>query len=230
MKRDCFDIFRTCFIEAFCQVVKSHVLVHNYEPFRNWKIIIVDDDGNPQTQDDDLTAKSNKKIKTIPRDKFLVATCSDDLVIDPFPNAPFKILSIRKNTSNQSSSFVPQCTNSSFDVMREFTWRRAYDANSTFFICEDEDFSHYIWDQKRKRKPISVFKTIKGREIGNYFDQKLVLKTIASPYYYILPHQDEKMFAEYERNGLSHWKFTFRDFITFRFLSKLEIAVKRVAQ
>ncbi|GFY47865.1 uncharacterized protein TNIN_93951 [Trichonephila inaurata madagascariensis] len=230
MKRECFDTFSICFTEAFNQVAKSHVLVHNYEPFCNWNIIIVDDDGHPQTQDEDyLAAKTGKKFKRGPTDKYLVATCNDDLVIDPFPNCPFKILSIRTNTSYQLSSLIPICTNSSFDVMHEFTWRRVYDANSTFFFCEDNDFSHYIWEQIRKRRPINVFKTIKGREIGNHFDQKLVLKTIASPYYYILPHQDEEEFAEYERKGESHWEFTVWDFITFRFLSQLEIAVKNVA-
>ncbi|GFQ89353.1 uncharacterized protein TNCT_480901 [Trichonephila clavata] len=195
------------------------MLVHNYEPFREWNIITIDNDGHPQTLDDEeQRAESVRNIETIPMDRFLVVT--NGLGEDYF------YLHYKDTLSNiEPSVYEEFCNNKFFDVTREYTFRRVFDANYTFFFCEAEDFYLYVKEQKQKSRPVNVFKKILEREIGIYFNQKLLLMTVASPYYYILHYQDEKVYAEYRRYRRSYGvKCT--DFHKFQFICQLDIAEK----
>ncbi|GFS62484.1 uncharacterized protein TNIN_282691 [Trichonephila inaurata madagascariensis] len=67
-------IFRMCYSHAFFQVVKSHVLVHNYEPFRHWDMIVIDNDGHPRIRNGRyLKVDAGDNVEAIPKDRFLVA-------------------------------------------------------------------------------------------------------------------------------------------------------------
>ncbi|GFW41102.1 transposable element tcb2 transposase [Trichonephila clavipes] len=78
----------------------------------------------------------------------------------------------------------------------EFTWRRVYEQNNTCFLCEDADITAYLYELERKKNTINVFKQVIKREIYEPFNQFEILKTIASPYYYVLPHQDEEEYSQ----------------------------------
>ncbi|GFU56026.1 uncharacterized protein TNCV_3404951 [Trichonephila clavipes] len=178
-----------CYSHAFFQVVKSHVLVHNYEPFRHWDIIIIDSDGHRQTKkSQNLKIEAGENIEAIPIERFLVA--DNGLASPSFPDGNFYPYYKGIITGIQSDIF--EQFYSDFLLGHESTWRRIYDVNFTFFFCEYNDFCLYVIEQNFDKTPINVFKAILQREIGICFSQKSVLKTIASPYYYILPYQDEK--------------------------------------
>ncbi|GFU56063.1 uncharacterized protein TNCV_3405261 [Trichonephila clavipes] len=180
-----------CYSHAFSQVAKSHVLVHNYEPFRHWDMIIIDNDGQPKTKNGhEMKAGTGANINTMPINKFLIA--NNGLACTSFPHWNFYPCYKGIITSIQSNVFEQFYTTESSILRRESTWRRVYDATLTFFFCEYDDFSLYVLEQKLHKTPINVFKTVLEREIGICFNQKSVLKTIASPYYYVLPHQDER--------------------------------------
>ncbi|GFR15575.1 uncharacterized protein TNCT_220901 [Trichonephila clavata] len=211
-----------CYSHAFFQVVKSHVLVHNYEPFRNWDTIVIDNDGHPQTRNGrNLTVEAGGNIEAIPIDRFLVA---DNGSASPFPHCNFYTYYKGIITDIQPNVFE-QFYADSFLLRHESTWRRAYDANLTFFFCEYNDFSLYVIEQKLDKTPINVFKTILEREIGMYFNPESVLKTIASPYYYILPYQSERKYAIFARKVL-HSITHVPDLTTFELVCQLEMAVK----
>ncbi|GFV46181.1 uncharacterized protein TNCV_4664221 [Trichonephila clavipes] len=216
-------IFRMCYSHAFFQVVKSHVLVHNYEPFRQWDRIVIDNDGYPKTENGSvLKVKRSKNIEAICKDKFLVA--DNGLASPSIPDWNFYPYYKGIITGMQSNIFE-QFYADSFLLRHESTWRRVYDSNLTFFSCEYNDFSLYVIEQKCDKTPINVFKTILEREIGIYFSQKSVLKTIASPYYYILPYQDERKFVEYTSEFLADGVTPY-DFIQWELECQLQLSMK----
>ncbi|GFY49929.1 uncharacterized protein TNIN_150752 [Trichonephila inaurata madagascariensis] len=193
-------IFHICFAHAFSQVVKRH------------------DDGHPQTRNGEQRADRDRNIGRTSIDRFLVAT--NDLDED------YYYLSNKDTLSSiEPSDYEEFYKSKFFDVTREFTLRRVFDANYTYFFCEPFDFYLYLKDQIQKSRPVSVLKTILERQIGISFNQKLLLETIILPYYYILPHQDEEEYAEYIRSGHSSGD-PFSDLHKFQFVCQLDIAEK----
>ncbi|PRD30080.1 UNVERIFIED_CONTAM: hypothetical protein NCL1_27484 [Trichonephila clavipes] len=222
-----FPIFLMCYSHAFSQVAKSHVLVHNYEPFRHWDMIIIDNDGQPKTKNGhEMKAGTGANINTMPINKFLIA--NNGLACTSFPHWNFYPCYKGIITSIQSNVFEQFYTTESSILRRESTWRRVYDATLTFFFCEYDDFSLYVLEQKLHKTPINVFKTVLEREIGICFNQKSVLKTIASPYYYVLPHQDERKYAEFARNA-SLSLIHVLNISIFQFICQTDIAVKNAS-
>ncbi|GFU56029.1 uncharacterized protein TNCV_3404981 [Trichonephila clavipes] len=216
-------IFRMCYSHAFFQVVKSHTLVHNYEPFRHWDIIIIDSDGHRQTKKgQNLKIEAGENIEAIPIERFLVA--DNGLASPSFPDWNFYPYYKGIITGMQPDIFE-QFYAESFLLRHESTLRRVYDANLTYFSCEYDDFSLYVIEQKRDKTPSNVFKTIMEREIGICLNEKSVLKTIASPYYYILPYQDERKCNECTRNAL-YCALPISDVTPFELVCQLEISVK----
>ncbi|GFY78884.1 uncharacterized protein TNIN_217821 [Trichonephila inaurata madagascariensis] len=223
----CFPIFRMCYSHAFFQVAKSHVLVHNHEPFRHWDTIIIDNDGQPKTKNGhEMKAINGSNINTMPIKKFLIA--NNGLASTSFPRWNFYPYYKGIITSIQSNVFEQFYTTDSSILRHESIWRRVYDANLTFFFCEYNDFSLYVLEQKRHKTPINVFKTILERQNGICFNEKSVLKTIASPYYYILPYQDERKYAEFARNA-SVSLIHVLNISIFQFICQTDIALKSVS-
>ncbi|GFY68712.1 uncharacterized protein TNIN_217791 [Trichonephila inaurata madagascariensis] len=216
-------IFRICYSHAFFQVVKSHVLVHNYEPFRHWDMIVIYNDGHQLTKNGfKIMIKACKDIEEIPVNTFLVA--NNGLASPSIPNGNFYPY-YKGILAGIQSDIFEQFYADSYFLRHESTWRRVYCANKAVFFCEYNDFSLYVIEQKCDKTSINVFKTILEREIGMCFNQKSVLKTIASPYYYILPYQDERKYAEYVRYIL-HNEIDPSDFRLCEIECQLELAVK----
>ncbi|GFY44111.1 uncharacterized protein TNIN_274401 [Trichonephila inaurata madagascariensis] len=217
-------IFRMCYSHAFFQVVKSHVLVQNYEPFHHWDMVVLDNDGHPWIRNGRyLKVEAEDNVEAIPKDRFLVA--DNGLASPYFPDWNFYPYYKGIITDIESNIFE-QFYADSFFLRHETIWRRVYDANKIFFFCEYNDFSLYVIEQKWDKTPINVFKTILERQIGMCFNQISVLKTIASPYYYILPHQSERKCAECIRNTLRGLT-PFSDLTLFGLACQLEISVKK---
>lgn len=71
-----------------------------------------------------------------------------------------------------------------------------------------------------------MFKKIQKRESGESFNTFDILKSIASPYYYVLPYKNEQAYAEFQR--VQDWclnrNSSLYDILTFD--SALELARK----
>ncbi|GFQ72010.1 uncharacterized protein TNCT_60131 [Trichonephila clavata] len=153
-----------CYSHAFFQVVKSHVLVHNYEPFRHWDLAVIDNDGHRQTiKGRKLMVYIGGNTNAPSIDKFLVAY--NGLVAPSFPDWNFYPYYKEVITHIQSNVFE-QFYADSFLSRHASTWRRAYDAKATYFFCEYNDFSLYVIEQKRDKTPINVFKQSWNERLG----------------------------------------------------------------
>ncbi|GFY47199.1 uncharacterized protein TNIN_356371 [Trichonephila inaurata madagascariensis] len=97
-------------------------------------------------------------------------------------------LNRRINTNIPYSILETTSNNRYLNPMHESTWRRLYDSNTTFSFCEYDDFILYVKEQTLGSRPVNVFKEIMKRQMGKPFDTTAVLRRIASPYYYVLPH------------------------------------------
>ncbi|GFQ89349.1 uncharacterized protein TNCT_480881 [Trichonephila clavata] len=147
-------IFRMCYSHAFFQVVKSHVLIDNYEPFYNWDIIVIDNDGHQRIKDGRKMKTACKNINDVHVGRFLVA--NNGLASDSYLNwnfYPYYKGIIAVIQSNVFEQFYADA----FLLRHESTWSHAYDANLTFFSCEYNDFSLYVIEQKRVTRRPSTF-------------------------------------------------------------------------
>ncbi|GFW41108.1 hypothetical protein TNCV_415171 [Trichonephila clavipes] len=103
--------------------------------------------------------------------------------------------------------------------MYESTWRRLYANPCTVLCIRDEDIIHYIKEQTQEEKEAHVFKKLIERQTGESFNIFHILKSIALPYYYILPHVNELTF----RDLTDHDYF---NLMSICFESQLNIALK----
>ncbi|GFS93146.1 uncharacterized protein NPIL_656361 [Nephila pilipes] len=212
-------MFLTCLPHAL-RDVKFHVLVHNSQPFRHWWPITISNDGCEQIPNNET---NRRIVENIPMDRFFVATLGD--VDNLHANFTFHDqfttnLSLDRNKSSR--------TNNDLNSMHEYTWRRVYDANCTFFFCEYKDLSAYIREEKLDRKLVSVVKQIMRRQIGDTLKQMEVLKAITLPYYYVLPYQNEQKYTNcaFQWNWLSESNVS--SYIMFQFASRLNFAMKNI--
>ncbi|GFS93148.1 hypothetical protein NPIL_656371 [Nephila pilipes] len=81
---------------------------------------------------------------------------------------------------------------------------------------------------KKKNLKESQWKFSNKSSHGSTFKTMEVLKATALPYYYVLPYQDEQEDVD---DVLGHWIFheNADDYSTFKFTSRLSIAVKNVS-
>ncbi|GFS66674.1 uncharacterized protein TNIN_167601 [Trichonephila inaurata madagascariensis] len=219
-------LFR-CFYRAFSNVTKFQVLVHNLEPFRYWRANTIDESGHRVAFNCDRNEVEFFEDEIMPRDRFLVATINYLFSDTSLEYWNYRSLSyiIKVPLSRREA-----CSKTVLNPVHESTWRRLYDANDTLFNCEKSDFDLYEREQTMNLRPVSVFREIKKREIGCSFKKLEVLKTIASPYYYVLPHQNEKEYAEFETDSSSFCARSLSGCIEFQFLSRLQIARKNISQ
>ncbi|GFR27307.1 uncharacterized protein TNCT_83221 [Trichonephila clavata] len=157
--------------------------------------------------------------ENMPRNSFLVAAITylfGDTALEywNYRSLPYVV----KVPSSKSEA----CSKTVWNPVHESTWRRLYDANNTLFNCENIDFDMYVREQTINLRPVNVLKEIIKREIGSSFKKLEVLKIIASPYYYILPHQNEEEYAEFEKDSSSFYSIV-SGCIEFQLLSRLQI-------
>ncbi|GFS86494.1 uncharacterized protein NPIL_94471 [Nephila pilipes] len=220
----------TCLSYTLVNVVKSHVLVHNIIPFRNWRIIIIDDDGFREGQNPFRHLEQRVwRAGNMSTDLFLATFFANFLRIyfsytwcSPlkFPSTIFTA-----NTLDSIEIAEPAINVNS----KHHTWRRIYADNYSLFSCSGQDIAAYIKEKTNSNKSVNVFKKIMKRELGDSISEYKVLESIASPYYYELPHQNEEEYAIFRaendwclgRNGLLY--------VVYSFECGLENAMKHLA-
>ncbi|GFS67481.1 uncharacterized protein NPIL_154111 [Nephila pilipes] len=85
-------------------------------------------------------------------------------------------------------------TNTSVDYLNSLyksTWRRVYADNYTMFSCSDTAIAAYVKEQLQTRKQVHIVNHIMKRERGERVNNFKVLESLASSFYYVLPHQNE---------------------------------------
>ncbi|GFR18572.1 uncharacterized protein TNCT_313261 [Trichonephila clavata] len=213
-------LIQDCLKHAFSKVMKTSVLVHNSEPFRDWTTVIIDSVDNLQTGQ--MTAQTGGgNIGIAANDRFLVPT-----FLDLMTNDLLLFLNRRINTNIPRNILETTLNNRHLNPMHESTWRRLYDSNTTFFFCKYNDFILYVKEQTLESRPVNIFKEIMERQMGKAFDTTAILGKIASPYYYVLPHQDEQTYAIMELDRINRHYFIERrssNYMTYRFNCELEV-------
>ncbi|GFS65576.1 uncharacterized protein TNIN_247961 [Trichonephila inaurata madagascariensis] len=189
-------LFRKCLYHTLTDIVKSSVLVHNSVPFYHWMTIVIDRIDNPQTGQMRSQRREGNTGNTA-TDQFLMPT-----FFDLMTNNLLLFLNRRLNTNIPCNRIETSSNNRYLNPMHECTWRRLYDNNLSFFFCEYDDFILYVKEQTLESRPANVFKEIMERQIGKVLNTTAVLRRIASPYYYVLPHQDEQEYATLEADRM----------------------------
>ncbi|GFY48803.1 uncharacterized protein TNIN_164911 [Trichonephila inaurata madagascariensis] len=213
-------LLEVCLSHALKKVVKYCEVVHNIEPFRRWDMIKFDIDEFREAQIPVLRREIQdpRNIEYIPRNQFLVADFSNS-----------KRREFLNNWQSCGSREIRLFTNKHLgdleipdvdylDSLHKSSWRRVYDYNLLLLSCMDKDIAAYIKEQTKISKPMNIFKQILNREWGEPFDPFEVLKSIASPYYYVLPHQNERERSEFQSffpwiqttNGSSYISLSFK--------------------
>ncbi|GFR07436.1 uncharacterized protein TNCT_528481 [Trichonephila clavata] len=212
-------------------IVKSHVLVKNDASFLHWRIININDDGF--CEDQNLVqhgGRVNSRFDNYAAaNRFLVATFMNlnryylfegwynwfQRDLNLFTNEKLDSIEINDPTVTVNSSL--------------HSWRRVYADNFTLFSCIQDDIDAYVKEQTHGNRPVNVFNQIMGRNIGESFNKFEVLKSIASPYYYVLPYQDKQEYETFSTDPNWCLNRCSTPYMIFSFESALNVAVKITA-
>ncbi|GFU21254.1 uncharacterized protein NPIL_168351, partial [Nephila pilipes] len=230
-KRNEITELRICLDYALSKVVKSHVLLHNSEPFHQWGTITIDNEGFYQirTEDQRIAEISKKTAENESVDRFLVPTFRleyGSALTDRWPTLrsgerPFFEEDILH-------TFPLTCIANDHYLPLEFTWIRVYSNDEFLVLFEKVYVAAYLYDQIRNNRSVNVFKHIVNREVNEkFFNQFEILRTIASPYYFVLPYQDLQKYAHIEMIG---WYILIlhQNYWVFSFQSQLDVAMEIV--
>ncbi|GFU27449.1 uncharacterized protein NPIL_531811 [Nephila pilipes] len=211
------EVFYVCLCHAFRVVANNQILVLTLDNLKECGSILKDHRGFHA-----IHSSLNTNIKSL----FLVR---DLLAYEHLPNwNPSLTRELEINPEIPLSSIVksPQV----FQHLRcESTWRRVYESNNSYFFSKHSDIDIYVKESTEKNRPVNVLKQIMRRETGYSMNEFSVLETIASPYYYELPHQDESEYSDFER--YMHWscRRNYSDFMSCYVRLEMIIVVKNVA-
>ncbi|GFS93662.1 uncharacterized protein NPIL_79911 [Nephila pilipes] len=230
-KRNEITELRICLDHALSKVVKSHVLLHNSEPFLQWGTITIDNDGYFQirSQIERIAEISKKTAENGSVDRFLVPTFRLEYgsgLTDRWPTLisgerPFFVEDILH-------TFPLTCIADHHYLPLESAWSRVYSNDGFLVLFEKVYVAAYLDDQIRNNRSVNVFKQIVNREINEkFFNQFEILRAIASPYYFVLPYQDLRKYAHIEMNGWATLLIC-HNYGFFYFQSRLDVAMKIV--
>ncbi|GFY62633.1 uncharacterized protein TNIN_105901 [Trichonephila inaurata madagascariensis] len=225
------SILEICLSHTLTKVVESHVLVHKDIPFRHWRTINIDNDGFPEYQN---SVQNGRRIASrvdnyAAAEQFLVATFINShryYLFEGWFNwfiYPLNLFTHETLDSIQINDPLV-IVNSS-----HHTWRRVYEDNWTLFSCAQDDIDAYVKEQTHGQRHANVFKQLMSRAMGESFNQFSLLKSLASPYYYELPHQDEQEYETFttDPNWCSNRCST--PYMIFSFESSLNLVIKNTA-
>ncbi|GFT78448.1 uncharacterized protein NPIL_172301 [Nephila pilipes] len=226
-KRNEITELRICLDYALSKVVKSHVLLHNSEPFLQWRTITIDNEGFFQIRSEDqrIAEISKKTAKNESVDRFLVPNFRleyDNVLKDRWPTLrsgerPFFEDAFLHN-------FRLTCIANHHDLPLEFTWKRVYSNDVPLVPFDKVYLAAYFDDKIQNNRSVNVFKQIVNREINEkLFNQFEILRAIASPYYFVLPYQEE---LQYAHIGITH--LIRHNYGIFDFQIRLDVAMKIV--
>ncbi|GFQ98606.1 uncharacterized protein TNCT_196591 [Trichonephila clavata] len=201
------QLLEVCLAYALTKVVKSHVIVHNLEPFRQWDVINIDVDGFPEGQNPVIWRENidSKVLEHIEKETSFLVTAfyNSDSLDFSHDFSEYNSYGIRLFRGIHLEEL--QVSDEGYwNSLHKSTWRRVYTHNLSLFSCMEKDIAAYVKEQTKVNKPMNVFKQIINREWGERFDKFEVLKAIASPYYFVLPHQNKREYARFE--SLQRWK------------------------
>ncbi|GFY72667.1 uncharacterized protein TNIN_366431 [Trichonephila inaurata madagascariensis] len=200
-------LLEVCLAHALTKVVKSHFVIHNLEPFRKWDVINIDVDGFPEGQNPVIWRENvdSKLLEHIQNETlFLVTTFYNSDRLDFLGGFSKYEHYYRRLFTGIHLDELQVSDVGYWDALHKSTWRRVFNNSLSLFSCMDKDIAAYIKEQMKISKPMNVFKQILHREWGEPFDPFEVLKVIASPYYFVLPHQNKREHAMFE--SLQWWK------------------------
>ncbi|GFW61694.1 uncharacterized protein TNCV_3706291 [Trichonephila clavipes] len=177
-----------CLNYALSKVSEFAVLVHNYAPFRQWPTIHIDlanvlEDFSDHSENIFHSIDENDQV-----DYYLVPELTIDGCSFLDDSHPPDSMRFAKDWLVNLQFKNIDCFNS----MHKSIWRRLYANNYTYFCSSDVDIAAFLKEQIQTNTPISAFNEIIKRERGENFNEFGILNTIASPYYYVLPHQNER--------------------------------------
>ncbi|GFT74583.1 uncharacterized protein NPIL_480881 [Nephila pilipes] len=230
-KRNEITELRICLDYALSKVVKSHVLLHNSEPFHQWGTITIDNEGFYQIRSEDqrIAEISKKTAENESVDRFLVPNFRleyDNVLKDRWPT----LISGERPFFEDAflHNFRLTCIANHHYLPLEFTWKRVYSNDVPLVLFDKVYLAAYLDDQIQNSRSVNVFKQIVNREINEkFFNQFEILRTIASPYYFVLPYQDLQTYAHIEMSGwyilILHQNYT-----VFSFQCQLNLAMKIV--
>ncbi|GFT76137.1 uncharacterized protein NPIL_24951 [Nephila pilipes] len=230
-KRDEITELQICLDHALSKVVKSHVLLHNGEPFHQWKTITIDNDGFFQIRSEDQRiAEINKKIaENESVDRSLVANFRLNFwsaLKDHWPTLRSGERPIFAD--DILCTFRLTCFADHRYLQLESTWIRVYSYDGPLVLFEKVYVAAYLDDQIRNNRSVNVFKQIVNREVNEkFFNQFEILRAIVSPYYFVLPYQDLRKYARIQMSG---WvsQILYHNYKVFYFQSRLDVAMKIV--
>ncbi|GFS89456.1 uncharacterized protein NPIL_458611 [Nephila pilipes] len=216
---------KTCLSHTLSNIVKSHVLVHNVEPFLQWWTISIEDDGFPDRK---YAIQSGIRVwKTVgsSKDGFLVATITNCAFIYVV-NTRYNWADAQLFTSTTLDSIRISAPANDVNSINH-TWRRVYDSNCTLFSCSENDIAAFVKEQMTRRtKPVNILKQVMKRAEEGSFNEYQILKVIASPYYYELPHQNEQEYFLFTTDN--SWSFVNPLYVIFTFESRLNFGMKNI--
>ncbi|GFS67487.1 uncharacterized protein NPIL_154141 [Nephila pilipes] len=219
-----------CLRYALSNVVKSHVLVHNYTPFRQWRTINFDNDIFQEGQNRDEPREEICKVtyEYATEERFLMPGFKTFLRFSFFKGWRLWNLLWRLFSATQLNNLQINKSVDYLNSMQKSTWRRVYANNNTYFSTSEADIAAYVKEQSQGKRQVNVFNGIIKRERGEFFNHFRVLETIASPYYYVLPHQNEEEYSQIDDTIDICLKYSiqFEPWELFRFESGLDLAVK----
>ncbi|GFT92506.1 uncharacterized protein NPIL_248571 [Nephila pilipes] len=218
---------KICLDYALSKAVKSHVLLHNSEPFLQWRTITIDNEGFFQIRSEDqrIAEISKKTAEKESVDRFLVPNFRleyENVLKDHWPllrsgERPFFEDAFLHN-------FRLTCIANHHFLPLEFNWGRVYSNDGPLVIFDKVYIAAYFDDQIRSNRFVNVFKQIVNREINEkFFNQFEILRAIASPYYFVLPYQELPQFAHIGNTHFNHHNYGL-----FSFQSRLDVAMKIV--
>ncbi|GFS67489.1 uncharacterized protein NPIL_154151 [Nephila pilipes] len=225
-----------CLRHALSNVTKSHYLVHNCTPFREWRTINFDNygfqGGQNRVQRQEVFRVNDDSE---PEERFLVAGFQNPLWYSfsfgwslwNLLRTPFSHTQLNNLQINKSVDYL--------NLLQNSTWRRVYADNNTYFSFSDAAIAAYVKEQSQRKIPVNVFDEIMKRERGEFFNQFRVLESIALFYYYVLPYQNEGRYNQIIH--IINFYLTFLQFsdhcsrhAIFRFKSGLNIARRNTSR
>ncbi|GFV03336.1 uncharacterized protein TNCV_4019331 [Trichonephila clavipes] len=222
------SILEICLCHSLTKVVKSHVLVHKDIPFSHWRTIDIDNDGFPEGQN--LAQNRDSRVDNYATAKqFLVATFINSYRFYLFEGWFNWCIYPLDLFTHETLDFIEINDPTIIVNSWHHTWRRVYEDNFTLFSCTQDDIDAYVKEQTHGKRLPNVFKQLMSRAMGECFKQFSLLKSIASPYYYELPHQDKEEYETFTEDP--NWCFNRSStrYMIFTFESSLNLAIKNAA-
>lgn len=225
MFEDINPILFTVLSYTLSKIVKSHVLVHNLQPFLEWRTIIVDNEGFPLRQNQgQFGAEIELDDINMQGDRFLVLTFSNVLHCMDLQRSNSPIIYEKELLTNSPlDTLVLSNLTENWNSLFESAWTRAYTNNRIFFSSRDNAVYFYIKDETRSRRVENVFKQIMEREKGESFNELEILKSLITPYYFMFPDQNYRTFPPDKILGYLNLTYC-------TFTSQLNLAVKSIIQ